>query len=105
MGARRLSAAPGFGLRWLVKWIALDLPFHWPHGVKTRPEADQLAGGTPPVDFETDRDELLVLLERFAGTPRDFQWHPHPMFGAMSDKDWMRWGYLHVHHHLRQFGV
>jgi len=27
------------------------------------------------------------------------------MFGLMPDRDWMRWGYLHMNHHLRQFGV
>jgi hypothetical protein len=29
---------------------------------------------------------------------------PHPMFGAMTTLEWMRWGYLHTDHHLRQFG-
>jgi Protein of unknown function (DUF1569) len=29
---------------------------------------------------------------------------PHPIFGPMTAKDWMRWGYLHADHHLRQFG-
>ena len=28
----------------------------------------------------------------------------HPMFGPMTPEDWMRWGYLHADHHLRQFG-
>jgi len=30
--------------------------------------------------------------------------NPHPIFGAMKPWDWMRWGYLHADHHLRQFG-
>jgi hypothetical protein len=29
----------------------------------------------------------------------------HPIFGPMSDAAWLRWGYLHMDHHLRQFGV
>lgn len=29
----------------------------------------------------------------------------HPGFGRMSQSDWLRWGYRHVDHHLRQFGV
>ncbi|HEV2663419.1 MAG TPA: DUF1569 domain-containing protein [Blastocatellia bacterium] len=33
------------------------------------------------------------------------EFHPHPYFGAMSESQWMRWGYLHCDHHLRQFGV
>jgi hypothetical protein len=35
---------------------------------------------------------------------RSFDFRPHPMFKEMSEKDWMRWGYLHTDHHLRQFG-
>jgi len=28
----------------------------------------------------------------------------HSLFGQMSYVDWMRWGYLHTDHHLREFG-
>ena len=27
----------------------------------------------------------------------------HPAFGAMSAREWLRWGWLHADHHLRQF--
>jgi len=27
------------------------------------------------------------------------------MFGRLSDAAWLRWGYLHMDHHLRQFGA
>jgi hypothetical protein len=90
---------------WFVKWVALEVPLPWPRGVATRPEVDQENGGTPPQEFTTDLDELLRVLERFTHSPRDFEWQPHPMFGLMEDGDWMRWGYLHTDHHLRQFGV
>jgi hypothetical protein len=43
-------------------------------------------------------------MEKFTGRPRSFDFRPHPMFKEMSEKDWMRWGYLHTDHHLRQFG-
>lgn len=72
--------------------------------VKDAPEVDTEHGGTPPTQFERDRANLLELLERFTRRPREFEWQPHPMFGTMSDRDWMRWGYLHMDHHLRQFG-
>jgi hypothetical protein len=29
----------------------------------------------------------------------------HPIFGKLSQGDWLTWGYRHVDHHLRQFGV
>ncbi|MBA2706152.1 MAG: DUF1569 domain-containing protein [Blastocatellia bacterium] len=91
--------------RSVLKWLALYLPVPWPHGVPTRPEMNQDIGGTKPVEFEKDRAELIELIERFSRAQRDFDWHPHPLFGLMPDRDWFRWGYLHVDHHLRQFGV
>lgn len=90
---------------WFIKWLALELPLPWPRGVETRPEVDQEGGGTPPEEFQADRNELLRLLDRFTRQPRDFEWQPHPMLGLMEDADWMRWGYLHMDHHLRQFRV
>jgi Protein of unknown function (DUF1569) len=102
MGEKALSPAFWFA-RGFVKWFALYVPLPWPKGVKTRPEMDQEIGGTPPSQFETDMLELRRLLDRFTRQPRDFQWHPHPIFGPMSDRQWMRWAYLHMDHHLRQF--
>lgn len=104
MGEKALS--PDFWTaRGLIKWISLSVPLPWPRGVKTRPEMDQEAKGTPPTEFVADLRELRRLLDRFTAEPRDFSWTPHPIFGPMSDHDWMRWGYLHMDHHLRQFGV
>ena len=91
--------------RSVVRWIALYAPLKWPHGVRTMPENDQEQGGTPPEDFQRDLNELVVMVERVTQAKRDFQWRRHPLFADMSERDWMRWGYLHVDHHLRQFGV
>jgi hypothetical protein len=90
---------------WFVKWMALDVPLPWPKGMPTRPEVEAAQAGTPPADFEADRLELLRLLERFCRQPRDFEWLQHPFFGSMTDAEWMRWAYLHMDHHLRQFGA
>jgi hypothetical protein len=83
---------------------ALYLPLRWPKGVETRPEVDQLVGGTKPTDFAEDVRQLITVIARFRSTSRDFTFQPHPIFGPMSDWQWMRWGYLHTDHHLRQFG-
>ena len=95
---------PTFGWQ-VVKHLALYAPVRWPRGVPTRPEVDQFLGGTPPLRFEDDVHDLQQLLDRFARQPRDFQLQPHPMFGLMSEREWLRWGYLHTDHHLRQFGL
>ena len=104
MGSRHLSTGKMFGPQRLVKWIALNTPFPWPHGVKTRPEVDQEIGGTKPVEFAHDRRMLEALIDQFAArSGEDFQ--PHPMFGRLTTGEWHRWGWLHTDHHLRQFDV
>jgi hypothetical protein len=89
----------------LVKWFALYAPIRWPHGIPTRPEMNQQVGGTRPLEFETDLQELERLVDRIAREDRDFKWGRHPLFGMMPDRDWLRWAWLHLDHHLRQFGV
>jgi hypothetical protein len=105
MGEKSVSAATGLFQRTLMKWAALYVPVRWPHGVPTRPEMDQERGGTPPGEFAADVRELRAALGRFCAATHPMQFRPHPLFGTMSRWEWMRWGYLHTDHHLRQFGV
>ena len=105
IGEKPAEPLRGLNLWPLMKNFVLYAPFKWPPGVRTRPEYDQQIGGTRPVDFECDRKSLLQTIERFTSAQRDFQFVPHPTFGRLTDRDWMRWGYLHCDHHLRQFGA
>lgn len=105
MGGKAVSNKSNFFSRSVMKWLALQLPMPWPHGVKTRPEMDQEIGGTPPQEFAPDRQKLRQAIEQFAAPQRAFAFHPHPIFGAMKETEWMIWGYKHADHHLRQFGV
>jgi hypothetical protein len=91
--------------RTVVKWIALYAPFTWPAGIATVPEIDQTIGGTPPGDFDGDVADVKALIEIVSSQPGFFNARIHPIFGPLSDAAWMRWGYLHVDHHLRQFGL
>jgi len=106
MGERAVSSRPPVVPRWrqrLMKLVALQLPLPWPHGVKTRPDVDQERGGTPPSDLAKDLAELRSACERFAagGGVRE----PHFLFGSLTNDEWGRWGYKHMDHHLRQFGL
>jgi len=92
------KAAPLAGLQRIT---ALYLLPRWPHGVATMPEADQERGGTKPVEFAADQNALMELVRRFSSASK---FGPHAIFGAMPVSDWMRWGYMHADHHLRQFG-
>jgi hypothetical protein len=105
MGDRPMEIPKGFSMLAVMKWFVLYTPIRWPQGVPTRPEFDQhTGGGTPPAEFEADMHNLIKSMEKFTARPRNFHLRPHPMFKEMSEADWMRWGYLHMDHHLRQFG-
>lgn len=104
-GEKPASAADGWFERNIMKWLALYAPVPWPKGIPTRPEMEQGVGGTPPGEFERDRAALAALIQRFSRPAPDFAWRPHPVFGRLSASEWLRWGYLHADHHLRQFGV
>lgn len=102
-GQKEVSLAVGLLYRTVLKWIALYVPLRWPAGIRTRPELDQLVGGTKPARFAEDVARLQRLVEKV--TSAEPGWHQHPRFGRMSDGEWLRWGYLHMDHHLRQFGA
>jgi Protein of unknown function (DUF1569) len=101
LGEKSVSPDTNLFKRTVMKRLALALPV-WPHGVKTRPEMDQQQSGTPPAEFVADVQQLKVLFDRYCAAS---QFSPHPMMGPMSKTERLRWAYLHMHHHLRQFGV
>jgi hypothetical protein len=88
--------------RSILKPAALWVPIPWRRNFATVP-ALKLGAPTMQVgSFEVDRSDVLAELHRFCRPeqPRS----EHAFFGAMSFIEWMRWGYLHTDHHLRQFG-
>jgi hypothetical protein len=89
----------------LLKWAALYTPVPWPKDVKTRASVDPRQGGTRPGDFEEDRRRVIAGLAELAAAPAGAFARTHLYFGAMSRRDWQRWAYRHLDHHLRQFGV
>lgn len=103
MGEKDVTRASHWIPRPLFRWAALWLPFRWPQDFPSPREWDQEIGGTPPGKFKNDVRELCRLLDRFTRKPKDFEWTIHPYFGRLSDAEWMRLGYLHMDHHLRQF--
>lgn len=89
-----------------LKSIVLRTALPWPSGAPTNPNLDQVAGqGTPPGDFDADREALIVLIDRFLAQAPYVSCPPHALFGPLTARDWSRWGWAHVDHHLRQFGA
>ncbi len=103
LGDLDASPADTWFSRTIMKWGALHTPVPWPHGVSTRPELDPLREGTKPASFNADRERVLDLLRRFVRP--ETQCLRHPAFGPMTREEWLLWGYGHVDHHLRQFGL
>jgi hypothetical protein len=105
MGDKQAGSVSNWFSRSVFKWAGLWIPTRWPHGVKTVPECDAQLGGTKPAAMDADLKELRESLARFTRRPREYDLQAHPIFGPMNEKEWMRWGYLHMDHHLRQFGA
>src|SRR5262249_51395170 len=107
MASGRKAVAPDTSpfKRTILKWVVLYAPLRWPPGIMTSPEIDQELGGSKPLDFAADVAQVEALLEAATELAKDLEPPPHPYFGHMSPADWLRWGYLHSDHHLRQFGA
>ena len=106
LGQMSVSVYTPWWSRTLVKWVALGVPLPWPTGIPTRPELDQVRGaGTKPAELEGDVTELGALVERMTEPGTIVDGRLHPFFGRLTRAEWLRWGYLHMDHHLRQFGA
>lgn len=56
-------------------------------------------------DLAIERQALKELLDRFAASgPAGCTKHPHFFFGSLTPVGWATLQYVHLDHHLRQFG-
>ena len=95
--------APRRSANVFLKVFALYFPLRWPHGIKTG--ADPAGRVLAEPVFEADRSLAITSLGDLAGAPLEAFVVPHPIFGPMTPDQWRRWAFLHVDHHLRQFGL
>lgn len=91
--------------RSVAKWFVLYLVGFPKSGVKTIPEMDWEREGTKAEDFEREKAELLRVIREFCIWDQRIAYHPHPYFGRLTTNEWSRVAYLHLDHHLKQFGV
>jgi Protein of unknown function (DUF1569) len=105
IGEKVVTRTGGLFHRTVFKWIVLYAPLRWPSGIPTSPEIDQELQGTRPVSFGSDVAQLEALVELVTTRARSSDWQGHPLFGRLSEAAWLRWAYLHMDHHLRQFGA
>ena len=105
-GERQFVEVSPLWKRTALKWVALYAPMQWPKArITTAPEVDPLRGGTPPSALAHDVERLKLSLGVFVATASEGRCRHHPFFGRLSPNQWLRFGYLHADHHLRQFGT
>lgn len=76
-------------------------PAPWKPGMPTAPEFKI----TDSRDFAKEKEALLTLVQRFGkGGPAGLTKLPHPFFGPLTVDEWQRLQWMHLDHHLRQFG-
>ncbi len=105
IGTKPARQKGNFLTRTLIKFAALNLPIAMPKNMRTIYELDPgKAGMTQPSGFREDRDELVGLIGHFFSLPGG-QRFSHPVFGGLSKRELGKLTYLHLNHHLQQFGV
>jgi len=63
-----------------------------------------VTGGTKPAGFNLDKQTLIDMVKDFPQSYGDDGPREHPYFGNLSKKQWSRLAYIHINHHLKQFG-
>lgn len=86
----------------LIKTMILYVIQRIPKGIKTSRE--YLQEEQKDTQFETERNNVINTISRIAGC-KDSLASAHPFFGKLDTEEWGRFAWLHMDHHLRQFGV
>jgi Protein of unknown function (DUF1569) len=85
-----------FPLKHLILYV---LPF--PKGAPTAAELKPAEASS----FEAERKTLLQFIDRIGTGPTEGSGPAHPLFGAMTWREWGVVTYKHADHHLKQFGA
>jgi hypothetical protein len=105
LGQKEPHEKPTFINRNIAKYIGLWLPRIPVKNLQGPVDMDQQYFGTISSDIATEKLNLLNLLDEVRLLPAQAVLKPHPMFGKLNRSEWGRFMYVHLHHHLRQFGV
>ncbi|MFO7823615.1 MAG: DUF1569 domain-containing protein, partial [Cyclobacterium sp.] len=75
----------------------------FPKNVKTAAPFETKGKINPEV-FEEEKLLFVSCLQQFAAPGQVFT-APHPFFGPLNTQEWGKVVWLHMDHHLRQFGL
>ncbi|WP_162418629.1 DUF1569 domain-containing protein [Cyclobacterium roseum] len=94
---------PGSFKQKALKFLILHILPSFPKNVKTAAPFET-KGKIKPEVFEEEKLLFVSCLQQFAEPGQGFT-APHPFFGPLNTKEWGKVVWLHVDHHLRQFGL
>lgn len=104
IGDRPVPLNPSIFAKWPVnKLFSQYLP--WPKGAPTAPEFIQGEKGSQLMEFERDKQELLLAIHRFSQHQNSKPFPIQPTFGKLNNNEWARLMWRHINHHLNQFGL
>ncbi|NHE56011.1 DUF1569 domain-containing protein [Cyclobacterium plantarum] len=94
---------PGTFKQKFMKFLVLHVLPGFPRNVKTAAPFET-RGKINTQAFENEKELFKTGLLEFAKPGKIFS-APHPYFGPLNTRDWGRVVWMHVDHHLRQFGL
>jgi hypothetical protein len=94
---------PGWLMSKVMRYFILNTDAPMPKGKAiTFPEINMVELGIDPKDFEEVKKSLIEEVAKYPAKPT---LPVHAMFGKFKNEHWARLNYLHLDHHLKQFGV
>ena len=103
-GEKQPHEKPTFVNRNIAKYLGLWLPRIPLKNMKDPVDMNQKYYGTPSTDIETEKQNLTSLVNAVRSFPEGKELNSHPMYGELNLNQWGRFIYVHIDHHLRQFG-
>lgn len=86
--------------RAVFKLVVFNMP--WPKG---KAQTAPALMAREEHDLAAELRRFPMLLEQVAMKDVSGPWPSHPLLGEITGPEWSRLGYLHIDHHLRQFGA
>jgi Protein of unknown function (DUF1569) len=103
-GKRQMKATGGFFLKKMVFKAFKPMMYNdkpWKHNLGTAKELII----TDSYIFETEKNNIVNLINEFVGKREINNWPVHPLFGHFTTEQRGQMQYKHLDHHLKQFGV
>ncbi len=88
----------------IARFAMLNFIKAFPKGAKTTKQLDVKKNNITGLLLPVERESYNSMVQTFVDFKGDFKTH-HPYFGNLTRNKWGTFTWMHLDHHLRQFGV